>query len=256
MEDESTSQPIDEVEQSEETTDEQATEEVVDEQVEEVEEQAVAEPEEQVEEQPQEEAPPVSRRENLRIQQLVQKMQQPAPEPPRQTQAGLDYRTALNADDETYKTLEQDRQSFGETQYNQGVKQAETIQFHTRLEIDAPKVASKYEQLDKDSPNFNPAVAGAINEMYLATTGYDAAKNTVQNSTVRYADYVDAFMEMVEETAGQKVQKATKNIAKQAATTSVRPDGSRPKRMNLNQLPNEMSDEELDAAIKLTLPTK
>lgn len=131
----------------------------------------------------------------------------------------------------------------------------ESIQFHTRLEIDAPRVASKFKQLDKDSSEFNPAVANAINEWYLATAGYNPQTNQVGNANVRYADFVEGIMEMADEIAGQKVQSTTKNIAKQAATTGIRPDGSKAKRLNLNQAPQDMTDEELALAIKRMMPS-
>lgn len=252
--DTSVSQPIDENEELEPTS------EVVEQELETVEEVddsvTTEEPEEaEGEEAPVEETPQPSRRENLRIQQLIQKMKQ-APQQQEQPKAqGIDYRTALDADDEVYSRLESDRETFGAQQYQQGIKQAESIQFHTRLEIDAPKIASKYKQFDTESPEFNPAVANAVNEWYLATAGFDPNTNQVQNANVRYADFVEGIMEMADEIAGQKVQKATKNIAKQAAKTGVRPDGSRAKRMNLDQAPQNMTDEELAAAISRFMPS-
>lgn len=251
MDDESSSQPIDEIEELDQPTSE-VTEEV-DESVEEVE----IEPEEAVEEEAQVDEPPQpSRRENLRIQQLIEKMRtQPQAQPAPQRNDGLDYRTALDADDEVINKLETDRQSYGQNQYSEGIRQAESIQFHTRLEIDAPRVASKFKQLDKDSSEFNPAVANAINEWYLATAGYNPQTNQVSNANVRYADFVEGIMEMADEIAGQKVQSTTKNIAKQAATTGIRPDGSKAKRLNLNQAPQDMTDEELALAIKRMMPS-
>ena len=171
-------------------------------------------------------------------------------EPQQQQQAqGLDYGTALDADPEVVQQLEADRQSYGQNQYNQGLEQAKSIQFHTRLEIDAPRVEAKYPQLDKESPKFNPAVADAINQWYLATAGYNPQTNSVQNSDVRYSDFVEGIMELSDEMAGQKNVATAKNIAKQAATTGIRPDGSKSKSMNLNQAPDKMTDDELDAII-------
>lgn len=257
MDDKSTSAPINEEEQSEETTDEIVTEEVVEnEPVEEVEEVAEeAEPAEAVEEEVKEDPKPPSKRENLRIQELVQKLKQPAPQQaPQRQDAGLDYRNELNADDGVYEKLETDRRSHGETQFNKGVEQAKSIQFETRLEVDTPKVISKYDQFNKDHKDFNPAVANAVNQMYLATAGYDRQTGKVQNTQVRYSDYVDGIMEMADEIAGEKVQASTKNIAKQAAVTGVRPDGSKAKRLNLDQAPEDMSDEELKTFLARAYP--
>lgn len=256
-EDTSVSQPIDETEEIEPTNEVAQEEQVT---VEEVDDSVVAAPAEEPEEAEGEEAPvnetpQPSRRENLRIQQLIQKMKQAPQEQAPKINQGLDYRSTLDADDEVYNKLESDRQAYGNNLYQEGLEQAKSIQFHTRLEIDAPKIASKYKQFDTESPEFNPAVANAVNEWYLATAGYDANTNRVQNANVRYADFVEGIMEMVDEIAGQKVQKTTKNIAKQAAKTGVRPDGSKAKRMNLDQAPQNMTDEELAAAISRFMPS-
>jgi len=206
--------------------------------------------EEQKEEEPSEERPP-SRREELRIQQLLQKMkQQDAPRPePQQKQ--LDYTQELAADDETVKLLERDRELYGKTQYNAGLEQAKSIQFHTRLEIDAPKIEEKHRILNKeDKENFNPVVADAINSWYLSAVGYDPQSGIVQNSDIRYADFVEGLFELADEIASNKVAKTSKNIVKQAANTALRPDGSSPDRLNLNKAPQDMTDKELDAYLK------
>lgn len=214
----------------------------------------------QAEEAQEEEPPKPSRRENLRIQQLVSKLRQQqgaVSAPPASRSDGIDYRTALDADDEVITQLEADRQSYGQTLYQQGMKQAESLQFHTRLEIDAPKVESKYSFLDKgDVEHFNPVAANAINEWYLATAGYDPQTNTVANSNVRYADFVEGIMELADELAGNKVAVTTKNIVKQVANTGLRPDGSSAKRLNLNKAPESMTDEELNAVISQAIPRK
>lgn len=227
-------------------------------------EESEEEPEEpEVEEAPEEEpeiekapdAEQPSRRRDLRIKQLVEKLhQKETVEVPKGK--GLNYRDALEADDETIQQLEKDRQDYGSNLYQQGLQQVKTIQFHTRLEMDAPKIETKYPQFDKDSDQFNPAVAGAINDWYLATVGYDAKTDTVANANVRYADFVEGIMELADEMAGEKTSRTTKNIAKQAANLGLRPDGSTAKRMNLNQNPEAMSDEELDAIIAQAMPPK
>lgn len=201
---------------------------------------------------------PASRRENLRIQKLIQKLREkdaPAPKP-QNTHQGLDYRQTLDADDEVYKQLESDRQKYGENLYNQGLEQAKSIQFHTRLEIDAPKVMSKYPQFNPESEKFNPVAANAINEWYLANVGFNPQTGSVKNADVRYAEFVDGIMELADEMAGHKVATTTKNIAKQAASTGIRPNGSTAKSLNLNQAPEAMSDDELEALISAAIPPK
>lgn len=198
-----------------------------------------------------------SRRESLRIQQLIDKLREKEkPAAPEKTDQGLDYRKHLEADDEVIKQLESDRRKYGESQYNQGLEQAKSIQFHTRLELDAPRVHSKYPQFNPESEEFNPVAANAINEWYLATVGFDSDKGTVANAKVRYAEFVEGIMELADEMAGQKVATTTKNIAKQVASTGLRPDGSSAKRLNLNQAPETMSDEELDTIIKASIPPR
>ena len=209
---------------------------------------------EEPEEQPESEERPPSRRESLRIQQLLQKMKESKQEPTPEVPNALDYGQALDADPEVIKKLEEDRAKYGQTVRDQTLQKLESIQFHNRLEIDAPRVESKYPALDKSSNDFNPAVADALNASYLSLVGYDPQTDTVRNPNIRYSDYIEAQMELAEAIAGEKTQKTAQNIAKQAATTGLRPDGSKAKGLNLNQAPEEMTDEELAAAIAATLP--
>jgi hypothetical protein len=209
---------------------------------------------ETVEEDLEEEEPkPPSRRETLRIQQLLEKLKQ-QPEAPKVTPGGMDFSTALNADPEVVKQLEDDRTAVAQAQYNAGLEQAKSIQFHTRLEIDAPRVEAKYPQLDKESPTFQPVVANAINQWYLNTVGYDPKTDSVVNPSVRYADFVEGIMELADEVAGEKTATATKNIAKQAAQTGIRPGGGRTKGLDLTKAPQDMTDEELRAVIGQAKP--
>lgn len=209
---------------------------------------------EEPEEEPEEEEQPVSRREKLRIVQVLNKRKEAEEQPEKQT--NIDYRKMIDADDEVYEKLEKESQSYGAAQYNEGLRKAEAIQFQTRLEMDAPRIEAKYKQFNKDSDEFNPSLADAINTMYLQTVGYDPKTGYVQNDQVRYADYVEGIMELAEAAAGEKIQRSTKNIAKQASQTGIRPDGSTAKRLDLNKAPKEMTDEELDAVIAASLPTK
>lgn len=233
-----------------EQVDQPAPEEETSEEVAEEQEQEGEESDDQAEEEPEEE-PKVSRRaekrmEELKIRGLIANLKQQSQ--PQQEPQVPNYGEQLDADPEVLQQLQQSTQQYGEATYNQGVEQAKAIQFETRLEIDNPKVLSKYAQLNPDDPeNFNPAVADAINTWYLNTVGYDGNTGMVQNPNLRYSDFVDGFMELVEASAGDKVQRSTKNIARQSAMTGLRPDGSSAKRLNLNQDPSQMSNEELKA---------
>lgn len=236
----------------------EAEEEVVD-QAEEVADEAepaesetVEAKEEVAEEQKSEEEAPAtqpSRRENLRIQQLLEKLQKQSQTPAEhKAPTGIDYGTALDADPEVIQQLESDRQQVASQSYSEGLEQAKSIQFHTRLEIDAPKVEGKYKQLNpEDKENFNPALANAVNTWYLQMAGYDQQSGKVANSDIRYAEFVEGIMELGKVIGTQESAKAVKNVAKQAATTGLRPDGSTAKRLDLNKAPGAMTDEELDA---------
>ncbi len=243
--------PLDESPSEEASAPEETEEEAVEEQEQE-EEVTSPEKEEEPAEEVAKEDPPASRRENLRIQQLLEKIkQQPQNQPDAPQSTGLDYGTALDADPEVIRQLEADRQAASQTAYSQGLEQAKSIQFHTRLELDAPKVESKYPVLNpNDKENFNPAVADAINSWYLSTVGYDQQTGQVKTPDVRYADFAAGIMELSETIGSRKAVDTAKNVAKQARTTGLRPDGSSAKRLDLSKSPDQMSDEELDAFLR------
>jgi hypothetical protein len=212
----------------------------------------VEEPEEVEEDEPEPQAP--SRREQLRVQQLLAKIQEKqAPKTPDLPKDGLNYADSLDADAEVVEQLEADRRKFGETAYQRGLEQARSIQFHTRLEIDAPRVEAKYPQLDKTAQEFNPVLADTINQMYLSAVGYDKDHDTVRSGDVRYADYVESIFELADEIASVKTAESSKNIAAQASKTGIRPGGASTK-LNLNKAPSQMTDEELQAVIATAIP--
>jgi hypothetical protein len=223
------------------------------------------EPQEESAEEAPEERPP-SRREQLRIQTLLAKYGPPQERrnpQPSQPNGALNYQEALDADPEVIRQLEADRQAVSQQQYNAGFEQAKTIQFHTRLEIDAPRVEGKYKFLDPhDRENFDPVRADAMNELYIKSVGYDPGDpqrgipESVANPNVRYADFVEAQMEFAERLMADRQNQSTKNIAKQAATTGLRPDGSSAKRLNLNKLPQDMTIDELYAVTGGQKPPK
>jgi len=210
-------------------------------------------PEETPEETPEEKPP--SRRESLRIQALLAKYGEPdaRPEPRTDTHS---YKDSLEADEETLANLERDRSAYGQSQYNEGLKQAQNIQFHTRLEIDAPKIEAKYGFLNKDSKEFNPLAADAMNSRYLQFVGYNKKDGSVRSSDIRYSDFVEAEMEFADEIANHRIANTTRNIAKQAAQTGLRPDGSAARKLDLSKDPGQMSDKELDAYLAQNAPSK
>lgn len=203
------------------------------------------------EEDPEEEPAPPSRREQLRIQQVLEKLkQQPQAQPPKAT--GLDYGQELDASPELIKQLEADRQSAVNAAYEQNHEVMQTYRWETMVNLDNPQVEAKYPQLDKNSSEFHPALSDSIGQMYFQLSGVKPGPNgtyTVANPGMRYKDFVDSFFEVANEAASVKTAATTKNVAKQAAQTGLRPDGSKAKRLNLNQAPESMSDEELKAVI-------
>jgi len=197
-----------------------------------------------------------SRREQMRIRDILQKYGEPEPQPKPQPKTGLDYEKELDADPETIKRLQEDREQASKASYDQGFEQAKSLQFLTRLEIDAPRVEAKYPQLDKNSPEFKADAASDINTLYLTLAGYDPKTQQVQTADIRYASFVDTIFGLVDDLASQKAQDATKNIKKQVAKTGLRPDGSSAKKLNLNKAPEDMSDEELDAYLEQAIPKR
>lgn len=247
------------VEKPEEPTEEPKEEPVVEPETvveKEPEEEPKVEPKEETPEEKPEDKP--SRRETLRIQNLLAKYGNPdnrTTEPLQNKRAdAIDYSQTLDADPEVIQRLEADRQATSQMRYNEGLNRAEFLNWQTSLKIDNPVVEKKYPILDKNSEEFHPAVANALNTLYLKISGYDPKTQSVANSSISYFDWVDANMELVEEIAGQKNTQSVKNIAKQAAATGLRPDGSSVKRLNLNQSEKTMNLDELYAAIGQTRP--
>lgn len=245
-------------------------EEAVSEQNDAVEEVAEQEAPEEVAQEVQDEAPEKpsadqpSRRETLRIQQLLKKYG-PPPERPEPSQFkrddALDYGTALDADPEIIQRLEADRNAEGQARYQQGQNdvraELRTSEWRTLLNFDAPSTEAKYGWLNpKDSENFDPALADAVNEEYKAVVGYDEKTGLVSRPEIRYSDFIEARVELSTRLAKSMTANTAKNIAKQAATTGIRPDGSSARRLDLSKAPEDMTTEELYAAMGQKPPTK
>lgn len=217
--------------------------------------------EESEEEAPEEPKP--SRREQLRINQLLAKYGDPAERKPRQKPESKpdDYIKSLDADPEVIEQLEKNRQIASDEAYLEGLRQSEVKEWKRDLKYEAPSVEKDFPFLNpKDEANFKPAAAQAMNQKYLRFIGYqpgDPEKGIPESilfPDVSYREFVEGEMEFVDELASQKAAETTKNIAKQAATTGLRPDGSSAKRLNLNQSEKDMTLEELYAAIGQTPP--
>lgn len=197
-----------------------------------------------VEEETPEETPP-SNRLLTRAQKLLEKygppQQRSSTLPPQRSDA-LDYGQALDADPEVIKQLEADRQRTQQSYYNEGLRRAEAIEFKTNIRLDLPLVEERMKQLD-------PRDAEALDKEYLYAVGFDPQTGYVQNSNIGYAEFIEAKIEMAHRLATSMSAETTKNVARQAATTGLRPDGSSAKRLNLNKAPEDMSVEELYAKL-------
>lgn len=213
-------------------------------------------------EQEEEEQQPVSRRESKRVKQLLDKLDryeqgqgqprggQPQGSAPRQPNGQIIPEGEYDIDQ-----INGMAQDYGQRLYQMGLTQAQAYNnasmFATRLEIDAPRVRSKYDFLDPEAGDdvYNPGVTDFVDKMFLNTVGYDPMTGVVSNQDLRYNEFVDGFMDVVELVANGKVADSANNIAKRTAQRGVRPGGNTKKANYQGDDPTQMSDEQLDAAI-------
>lgn len=201
---------------------------------------------------PDEEEKPPSRREQLRIQQVLERVKQNAPAP-KQTErrdGAIDYANELDADPTVIKRLEEDRQLAEQSRYQEGLKQAQGYEWRTLLQIDAPQMEAKYTQLDKNSPDFHPAISNALTTQYLQMSDFDQETGLANNPGMRWNEYVESMYELADEINATRTQKSQTNVKRQAATTGLRPNGQGAK-LDLTKAPEDMTDEELDAMIAM-----
>lgn len=209
---------------------------------------------------------PPSPREAKRIQNLVEKLKaKESAAAPSATPASLpgqfDFKTALDAEPEVIQQIEAEVARRVQEAEQRGANTASTQQanstmFHTRLEIDAPRMESKYPKIDPSSDSFDSVAANLLNQSYLSITGYDPKTGGASNPNVRYSDFVEGMMELADRMADEKTATVAKTIAKQAAKTGIRPGGAAARGLNLNQAPSEMTDEELEARIATVIPKR
>jgi hypothetical protein len=211
------------------------------------------------EEPAEEEEKPVSRRESKRIKQLLEKFATPQQQPQPQVEQRIEAAKKKLIEEGEYSLdqINQMAEDYRQEAYKEGVQAGQNASqnatlFLTRLEIDAPKVAAKHDFLDQNSDNFDPGQASFINELYLKTVGYDPRTGVAANPNIRYDEFVDGVMDLVDLQASAKVVDTKKNITKQAAKTGPRPGGT-VKKAYQGDDPTQMSDEQLDAAIAASL---
>lgn len=229
---------------------EESTEEPVEETIEEVVEQ-VEEPKE-TEQEPE----VVSHRENKRIAELTRKLQEANLNRPTLPQAPSAPSQIIGEGDYDLNQVNDLARQYGDQRFTEGIKQAnDSTLFMTRLEIDAPKVESKYEQFNPRSDNFDPGIADYTTQMFYKTVGLKAKADgsfTVDNPNIRYEEFVDGLMEAVDTLASSKTADAKVNLTKQAAQLGVRPtsvaktteyQGDDPSKMTLKQLQARVNKE-------------
>lgn len=198
---------------------------------------------------------PVSRREQLRIRDVLAKIQQGNPqEEPKLPEGTLDYAEALNADPEVIKVLEADRQKTVESAYARAIAQQQSSEWRVMLNIDAPRMEQKYPVLDPNSSEFDPNYADDVNQLYLALAGFNKQSGSVANPALRYSEIVEAIMGLSDRASDIKTEKSRDNIVKQAAQTGLRPDGSSAKESR-NKAPEDMSIDELRSKVEKYIPS-
>lgn len=213
----------------------------------EVEEESVdTETEEEVSEdesdEPEEEAEPEpSPRQNKAIERLTKKLAEAkAQAPQRQPQQG----PIIGEGDYDLDQVNQMAREYGDQRYSEALEQAKAIEFKLGLKVEVPVVTQKYPELNPKSDNFDLGRRQFIDELYLKSVGYNEQSGTVLRNDIGYEEFVDGFMEAVDRSASVKAAESSKNLAKQASQTGVRPnsiakkayEGTDPSKMTLEQL--------------------
>lgn len=218
----------------------------------------------------QEDLQPLTPRQEKRVNQLEQQAKelgmnkildriQSVRETPSQRQSAnpLDYRQAIDAPEEVYDQLASDRDSYGKSQYEQGVQEASRNsrldKWELSAKIDYPLVADRLKSLP-------PEDVDVLNREYFLVSGVRQSQEggivDVANPNISYADFINARLEQAERLATRMNLNTQKNVARQAANTGLRPDGTSAKPLNLNKAPQDMTDAELDAFINRAIPKK
>lgn len=212
-----------------------------------VEEEAPAEPEaepadEPIEEPQEEPAPPVtSQRENKRIAELTRKLQEA--QQPQFNQPQVQQPNIAEGDYDV-EQLNGMFQKGNQQAYDAGLARANAIAFNTDLKLDLARVVQKHDFLDKDSQNFDPGDAAYLNEKYLKMVGYNSQTGEANPNYIGYEEFVEGEIEFANKRNAAQAADSTRNLAKQAAQTGVRPntvakknyEGTDPSKMTLEQL--------------------
>lgn len=229
MDEETKSQMQDDEVALETTNEENLENEVVQEEVTEQQEESKDETEEQEELSPRQQKR-VEQIEEMKLNKILDRVTGGKVAPKPSGYNPLDYKQAIDADDEVVSQLSQDREQYGQDQRIQGqaeaMEQLKYVEWKNNIRFDLPMVKEKLDQLP-------PAVAKAIDREYLLYSGADIENGRVSNPNISYAEFVEAQIERAEAIASIRNQETQKNVVKQAAQTGIRPNGatSRPNKI-------------------------
>ena len=223
MDEEAVSQTNDdaaELETQDEIVEESTNEDLNNEEVEseEVEEEQATEPEESEEDLSPRQQKRVEQIKEMKLNKILDRVTQ-GNKP--QTQPGykpLDYATSLEADPETIKQLQNDRDNYANSMQASVDTRMTTELWKRDIKSSLPLVKDKMDKLD-------PADARAIDQEYLLYSGFNAETGTVANPNIDYAEFVEAQIERAERLATNLSLRSQKNVVKQAAQTGLRPTG-------------------------------
>jgi hypothetical protein len=130
----------------------------------------------------------------------------------------LDYKSTIDADEDTVKQLSDDREKYAQHQYNEGLEQVKASEWKTNIRISLPLVKDKLDRLD-------PSDVSTMDREYLLYSGFNKETGRVQNPDIDYADFMEARIEQAERLAKNLNIKSQQNITRQAAQTGLRPTG-------------------------------
>lgn len=131
----------------------------------------------------------------------------------------LDYKEAIDADEQVIDQLAKDREQYATDLQQQTNERLTTELWKRDIKTDLALVKDKLDKLD-------PASARAIDKEYLLYSGYDPESGRVANPTIGYAEFVEAQIERAEMIAANLNVRTQQNVAKQVAQTGIRPNGT------------------------------
>lgn len=131
----------------------------------------------------------------------------------------LDYKEAIDADEQVIDQLAKDREQYATDLQQQTNERLTTELWKRDIKTDLALVKDKLDKLD-------PASARAIDKEYLLYSGYDPETGRVANPNIGYAEFVEAQIERAEMIAANLNVRTQQNVAKQVAQTGIRPSGT------------------------------